>query len=483
MTISIKEQLEKQGFIIKEVKGISMYPLFVEGENLVQIEKVNNDIKVNDIALFIRDNDENKYVLHRVIDIKRNYYLVCGDNQNEAEVVFSKQILGKVTGYYKNKQFISLEDKEYKEYLNNLEKDITKRKTVKPLNKDELAFLALVKCSMFNLNTNQDNFNYEQIYAIAKRQYLTAFIFKAINQTLCPKDTYEKFKIDYYENISRNVLFESEKQKVSTQLQQNKIDFLFFKGSDINNLYPTSESRFSSDVDVLVKEDKKLKDVIESMGYTIDEDLGFVYECSKDKLYSFEFHNRLFGFNDKVGKYFNDTFNRSIKISDYQYKMNNEDFVAYIIAHFNNHYPNGVGLRFYMDFYFVINKIEYDKNKLEQILKQLDLYDFYLFLLKTTKQLFDTNKDLLFDENNIFSNDLFGYLDTRIKEEIKQYGKFKYILKKAFPPKEIACQYLPATYNHPILLPVAWIYRIIIKLTKKSELNKIRMQISNLLKH
>ena len=134
MTTNIKEQLEKDGYLIQEIQGTSMYPFFKEGEDKVCIERVSNPLHVDDIILFTRFDKNNKYVLHRIIEIKQDYYIVAGDNQRHSEIVFEEQIIGRVFGYYKNNIYTSLKDAEYVNYLKNLEKDLKKRKIVRTIN-------------------------------------------------------------------------------------------------------------------------------------------------------------------------------------------------------------------------------------------------------------------------------------------------------------------------------------------------------------
>ena len=475
MTNTIKEQLEKEGFIIKDFKGTSMYPLFNEEEDLVYIKKIEDDIKINDIVLFLRDNDDNKYVLHRVIDIKRNHYVVCGDNQKTKEIIFNKQILGKVIGYYKKGKYISLQDKEYKDYLNTLELNLSKRKILNPLNRNQKDFLSLIRSTITSKKCNQENYNFRKIYDIAKKQRLSAFIYKAIDEKFCPKEIYEKFKIDFFENINRNILLSKEKEEFIEELNKEKINFLTIKGDEIDKLYPTPGTRFFADVDFLIKNNiSKVKEIVINKGYEINKNHSLDLECKKSPIYNFEFHAKLFVKKDKIQKYFDDIFNRAIKISDCEYKMNNEDLLAYYFAHFNTHFSYGVGLRFYIDSYYATNKIEHNKEKLESILKQIEIYDFYLYISKIIKELFVDDSELLFDNNNIFINNIYGNIMIGTKKEIKEIGRLKYIIKKLFPPKEITYQYMPIVYEYPILLPIGWIYRLICKTIDKDQRSRIK---------
>ena len=65
--IKIEEALNKNGFLISPIKGISMLPLLDENNDLVKLQKIDCLLKKDDMALFKR---RDVLVLHRVIDVK-----------------------------------------------------------------------------------------------------------------------------------------------------------------------------------------------------------------------------------------------------------------------------------------------------------------------------------------------------------------------------------------------------------------------------
>lgn len=110
----IEEQL-KEGKYISTLVGNSMQPLLKSRKDQVVVEKINSPLKKYDMVLYIRDNGQ--YVCHRIIKIKKDRYLICGDNRYKIENVFPKQILGVVTGYYRNGKYVSCNDISYKMYV------------------------------------------------------------------------------------------------------------------------------------------------------------------------------------------------------------------------------------------------------------------------------------------------------------------------------------------------------------------------------
>lgn len=74
----IKQSLEESGQAFVRVTGDSMRPLLRHLEDGVFIVPVER-IKRGDIVLFDRRNG--RYVLHRVIRVRGDYFSMCGDNQ------------------------------------------------------------------------------------------------------------------------------------------------------------------------------------------------------------------------------------------------------------------------------------------------------------------------------------------------------------------------------------------------------------------
>ncbi len=96
-------------------KGTSMNPLLRQGIDSVVLT-APDDIKKNDILLYKRANGQ--FVMHRAIKIKKNEYVMCGDNQYEHEHGIKKEnILAKVKGIYRGEEYFETDNKEYQRYV------------------------------------------------------------------------------------------------------------------------------------------------------------------------------------------------------------------------------------------------------------------------------------------------------------------------------------------------------------------------------
>ncbi len=99
-------------------KGTSMNPLLRQGIDSVVITAPTN-IKKNDILLYKREN--NHFVMHRAIKVKKDEYVMCGDNQYEHERGIKKEnVLAKVKGIYRGEEYFEVDNKEYKKYVRKL---------------------------------------------------------------------------------------------------------------------------------------------------------------------------------------------------------------------------------------------------------------------------------------------------------------------------------------------------------------------------
>ena len=112
-----REIIDKDGVLVQMTVGSSMRPMLKERKNTVVIEKLKGKPKENDVVLYQRDCG--KYVLHRVIKVKDNGYIIRGDNciHNEYDIK-DRHIFGILKGYYIKDRYIECETNNfYKFYV------------------------------------------------------------------------------------------------------------------------------------------------------------------------------------------------------------------------------------------------------------------------------------------------------------------------------------------------------------------------------
>lgn len=76
---SFEDYLKEHGKLIYTNVGDSMEPFICQGRDLLVIVPQKGRLKKYDIPLYKRDSGQ--YVLHRVVRVRENDYVICGDNR------------------------------------------------------------------------------------------------------------------------------------------------------------------------------------------------------------------------------------------------------------------------------------------------------------------------------------------------------------------------------------------------------------------
>ena len=115
-TTNFREYLKKNGTLTYSNVGTSMMPLLCQGRDLFTVEKKGKKrCKAGDVVLYVREPD--KYVLHRVIRVRKDDYVILGDNCiNNEYGIKDKDILGVMTSYVRKGKSHSVTDTSYRLY-------------------------------------------------------------------------------------------------------------------------------------------------------------------------------------------------------------------------------------------------------------------------------------------------------------------------------------------------------------------------------
>lgn len=110
-----EEELSAHGKIIRTNKGTSMMPLLREGRDVMIIERPTGRLKKYDVPLYKRK--DGSYVLHRVLKVRENDYVICGDHLTKKEYgITDEDIIGVLTGVIRNGKTVSTTDLSYRLY-------------------------------------------------------------------------------------------------------------------------------------------------------------------------------------------------------------------------------------------------------------------------------------------------------------------------------------------------------------------------------
>ena len=111
--MTFEELLQKDGRLVYRTRGVSMEPMLRQNRDLVVIEVPASRLKKYDVALYRRGTS---YVLHRVIRVKSDHYLIRGDNTYADERVPDAAVIGVLTGFTRKGKTFSTGDRRYQLY-------------------------------------------------------------------------------------------------------------------------------------------------------------------------------------------------------------------------------------------------------------------------------------------------------------------------------------------------------------------------------
>jgi hypothetical protein len=99
-----EQELEKNGTLIYTTVGMSMRPFLRSGQDLMVIERRENGrFRSRDVVLYRRRSG--KYVLHRIMRVRKDDYVLCGDNcWNLEPGIRDDQILGVLTAVIRDEK-------------------------------------------------------------------------------------------------------------------------------------------------------------------------------------------------------------------------------------------------------------------------------------------------------------------------------------------------------------------------------------------
>ena len=106
-----KTELEKNGTIAFVAEGYSMWPIIKHRGSSVIVESKKERLTELEVGFYKRQ--DGTYVLHRVIEVLPDGYVMCGDSQLFIEKVSEEQVFGKLVGFYKKANYVDCADEKY----------------------------------------------------------------------------------------------------------------------------------------------------------------------------------------------------------------------------------------------------------------------------------------------------------------------------------------------------------------------------------
>ena len=114
---SFEEEIRRSGYLIYRNVGDSMLPLIRQGRDLLLISrKPEGRLNQYDVPLYRRDSGQ--YVLHRILKVRKDDYVLCGDNRCQRETGISdRHIIGVLTAVIRDGKQLPVTDWRYRLYV------------------------------------------------------------------------------------------------------------------------------------------------------------------------------------------------------------------------------------------------------------------------------------------------------------------------------------------------------------------------------
>lgn len=485
--LNIRQALEKYNKIIQPIKGTSMLPMLDEDKDAVELVAVTRPLQKFDIPLFRRRNGQ--LVLHRIIAVKKNHYLICGDNSNQVEKVPPERILAVATGFYKDGVYVSCQDENYLAYVQEHWKNFSGREIIQKLPNECKAVLSMYRMALTGREEEikiSKNLSWEAVYDQCKKQMVGATVYPVLDKTDCPANIKKKIARLHQQNLHRWLLFNAEREAIYQELDKENIPYMSLKGILLAPLYPAVGMREMADNDILIRQEdaQALDRVMTARGYKGKP--GWIHVAYRKKPFlNFEFHTSL-TYDKQAQAGFADVWQRAKKVREdgAEYAMSDEDVYLHAVAHFNKHYVrSGAGIRAFADLYLIRKQNKpYDTHYIQRKLEEMGLQEFADFYEKTMQQLFEGDVDEIPIETlkYLFESGAYGTVETRARNAIARKGAGRYFWSRVFLPYQNMCSDYPCLIKWPVLLPVFWVVRLVRSALDRQKRRKMKIELSAL---
>ena len=120
--MTFEELLARDGSLTYKTRGTSMEPLLHENRDLVTIRKKQpgERCRENDVVLY-RYPGSSKYILHRIVEVRPEDYVILGDNCTRYEYgIRDENILGSMICILRDGREVRTTDETYLAYVRKL---------------------------------------------------------------------------------------------------------------------------------------------------------------------------------------------------------------------------------------------------------------------------------------------------------------------------------------------------------------------------
>lgn len=333
-----------------------------------------------------------------------------------------------------------------------------------------------------------EDFDYSRLYEFAKSQQILPLIYYG------GRNLPEFISHDERRKIYASAMFlallnqnqEAELEDLCRAFEENGVDYMKLKGSVVKRFYPDSDMRLMGDADILIRQEQmeKIGGLMQELGYSHEVTSDHEWIWRREEL-GVELHKRMIpSYTKDLYAYFGDGWELARRRTENgcEYALGIEDELIYLVAHFTKHYRYaGIGIKHLIDIHVMLEESgEIDLDYVNTALEKLGILKFYENIKKMLDVWFkgaECDEISEFITKRIFSGGAYGTSRERSRYEAAALTKTtdaKKVRRKkfwsvVFPSYKNMCEERPWLKKCPILLPFAWIGRLIVVLLFKRD--------------
>lgn len=327
--------------------------------------------------------------------------------------------------------------------------------------------------------------SWEKIFQISCEHMVVSLTFEGLSklEEKPQEPLFSKWMELSQKALVKELTFDAERAQILSALEEAGIAYLPLKGVVIKNYYPKPGLRQFSDNDILYDKRRRndVKQIMHALGFAGKQTGVNHDEYYKQPVFNFEMHTDLLPEYKENYSYFQDIWQRAVRQgTGYEYRMTDNDFYLYHIAHMEKHFcNNGTGLRYFVDQYYLEKyQVWEDREKLEEELEKMSLLSFERKISRLTRALFGMEKIDLHDKEllelfaYIMGSGAYGKYENGVQNWLDQnHSKAAYVIHRIFPEDYVLRSRFPILKKAPWLKPVMVIWRILlIPVTKKDKI-------------
>ncbi len=284
------------------------------------------------------------------------------------------------------------------------------------------------------------------------------------------------FKDKYEQAILNDAAQQYYLDRIKQGFEENGIDYTVLKGLVIKNIYPSSDMRQGSDIDIYINPSatQRARDIMEGLGFECktfgNRDATDNYQA--DKFSYVELHKLLVPPEYQWAQQCNKITDRLVHRSGHEYVMSDEDFYLFMICHIAKHIKwGGMGVRAVLDVWVYRREKELDFARLEELIKECGLSQFHKKLNELISYWFEgkaADEDTLAFSQYIAQS---GWNGDKLQQQSAGVNKLapkaksnwrvriSWMRAVVFLKRRFMEEKYPVLKKHPHLLVLCWIHR------------------------